>query len=174
MGLFTGRATRNSDDAPAPRAAPERPFTHLQPATDIPRAAADEASALKISDLQARVAQLEEKLARSEKSQEHLKDPNTLYRVLADSADGVYRREEEVQHLRGALMHMQDLVNASQARISKLIEAAPATSRAGYLRSLPELIGPPASHTKHSITSRMASHERDNRGPMNTHDMHQT
>ena len=39
------------------------------------------------------------------------------------------------------------MVQESQFRLSKLLTAAPATSRAGHLRSLPELIGPPPRHT---------------------------
>lgn len=39
------------------------------------------------------------------------------------------------------------MVIEAQMRLSKLLTKAPATSRAGHLRSLPELIGPPPQHT---------------------------
>ena len=49
--------------------------------------------------------------------------------------------------LRKKLMVTQRSVHMTQESLTSLLVAAPATSRAGHLRSLPELIGPPPVHS---------------------------
>ena len=52
-------------------------------------------------------------------------------------------RAQAIEDLRKTVIDSQQQVIRAQEQLARLLTAAPATSRAGHLRSLPELIGPP-------------------------------
>ena len=93
--------------------------------------------------LEAEVHELRASLALSEEAKARLSDPKQLVRVLTDARGRSSSSHNDVRKLRHMLCDMQAVMSASYAAIDVLIDSAPATSRAGYLRSLPELIGPP-------------------------------
>ena len=87
--------------------------------------------------LQMRVAVQEAELEAQRREQDALLQPDRLETVVSEEYAG------NVPKLRSFLCSMQRVVGAAQRSLDQSVEAAPATSRAGYLRSLPELIGTP-------------------------------
>ena len=56
-------------------------------------------------------------------------------------------RDQAVAELRGLVLHAHALTRGAQSALSSLVPPSPRTSRAGYLLSLGELVGPPPDRT---------------------------
>ena len=98
--------------------------------------------------LEQRIAQLERELTISEESKARLTNPQALAKALSASKSKGGDTASEVQRLRTMICDLEEVEAAAKVALDKLIVPLPATSRAGYLRALPELIGPPPQDRK--------------------------
>ena len=109
------------------------------------RAAPSQASARELVSLREENAAQAKQLAELTRQLQQMHA--AAHKAPVDVSDGFGGGSSSADALRGKLMTAQKQVSEAQAKLNKVLVAAAATSRAGHLRSLPELIGPPPSRT---------------------------